>query len=119
MAASQKFSIGLLTLTFVFSGFVAIGSYNMGTQEVRKNDKDLISNIQKKYEVDEVLVEYRGNITNPTATEYQQVHVSVNGKVYAFDLEQNENTWEPTLLDPAVSGGSAKGENISAEELLK
>lgn len=83
------------------------------------NEKAMVSNIQKKYDVDEVLLEHRGKEITPELTSGEQVYVVVDGITYEFDFEQNPDTWEPTLLDPPVTGGSSEEKTLSAEDLMR
>lgn len=115
----EKSSKVLVTFSVIFAIGLAITSAIIRDDAITGNRDAFMANIQQKYDVDEVLLEYRGVKTSPILTKDQQVHVSVDGQVYAFDLEQNPETWEPTLLDPAVSGGSVKEKNLSADELLR
>lgn len=109
-----------LIFSSVVLAFVALFTVVTITGNVTKaNDDALVSNIQQKYDVDEVLLEHRGSYIVSESLVNQTVHVSVDGQIYAFDLEQNKDTWEPTLLNPAINGGSAEVKSLSAEDLLR
>lgn len=110
---------GMTVLSIIVAVAGAGSSIYIGEKTIAENNEALLSNIQEKYDVDEVLLEYRGTETKSVYIKDQQVHVLVDGQVYAFDLEQDKETWEPTLLDPAINGGSDEEKNLSAEELLR
>lgn len=65
-----------------------------------RNNEALIANIEKKYDVDEVLLEYGDYVTKPNKLEKNHVSVRVDDKVYTFGLEQDDRTFEPTLKKP-------------------
>lgn len=119
---SEKF-INKTKIIFCLSMMVAVvgatSSIWIAINTSHANDDAFIANVMKKYDVDEVLLEYREITTINEFTTDQKIHVSVDGKIYAFDLDQNKETWEPILIDPPINGGSEKGYNLSADELLR
>lgn len=83
------------------------------------NRAALISNIQQKYDVDEVKLEVYETQTRPETVENQKIHVIVDEELYMFYLSQDKNTWEPTLSDPPTNGGNPSASPLKAENLLK
>lgn len=85
----------------------------------QSNAKALVSNIEQKYDVDEVQLRAFDTVTDPYQTSSQKVNVKVDGNTYLFYLTQDRNTWEPTLTDPPVNGGNNTNTSLTAEDLLK
>lgn len=107
--------LGIGAFLLVFS-FVSM-SHNSNMWD--KNDEALVSNIEKKYDVDEVVLSSVDVGVVAEKEKPQNVNVVVDGKTYAFYLSQDKDTWEPTLTNPAIPGGSSETETLSAEDLLR
>lgn len=107
--------LGIGAFLLVFS-FVSM-SHNSNMWD--KNDEALVSNIEKKYDVDEVVLSSVDVGVVAEKEKPQNVNVVVDGKTYTFYLSQNKDTWEPTLTNPAIPGGSSEIETLSAEDLLR
>lgn len=91
----------LRTITIILGTVASVGIFFITVAEVRnEQEKSLISNIEQKYDVDEVLLEYGNDITEPGRLEKGHVSVRVDDKVYTFGLEQDPKTHEPTLIRP-------------------
>lgn len=116
---SEKPNVWLIIASVAVAAVSLFSTVNISGNVTKENDEALVSNIQQKYDVDEVLIEHRGSYTIAEELKNQTVHVVVDGQVYAFDLEQNQDTWEPTLLNPAINGGSTEADTLTAEELLR
>ena len=69
--------------------------------------------------MDKVELNEYGAYNSPTKTDKQKIYVVVDGTTYMFYLTQDRNTWEPTLEDPPVPGGSNTNPSITADDLLK
>ena len=108
------FLVGILIFLPLFY-WSTIASGDVG----RSNAKALVSNIEQKYDVDEVQLRAFDTVTRPNQTSIQKVNVKVDGTTYMFYLTQDRNTWEPTLEDPPVPGGSNAKPSITADGLLK
>lgn len=92
---------------------------SIGAESRASNDRALVSNIQQKYDVDEVLLKNGDVITHPKDTDSQPVNIVVDDVTYLFYLTQDDDTWEPTLTNPPLNGGSSEVVNVSADDLLK
>lgn len=124
MSEKRNFSLSFKSFLFSLVG-IAVFMYlfywvdDIAADESRSNAKALISNIEQKYDVDEVQLKAFDTVTNPHQTSSQKVNVTVDGTTYMFYLTQDKNTWEPTLEDPPVPGGSDTKSSITADDLLK
>lgn len=97
----------------------SVFTYYQGIETRKSNNAALVSNLQQKYDVDEVLLEDLDTKVVSEKEGKQKINVVSDGVTYTFLLTQDKNTWEPTLSNPAIPGGSAKETNVSAEDLLK
>ena len=113
----KTFLLSLVGIAVFMSLFYWVG--DIGEDTNRSNTKALVSNIEQKYDVDEVQLKAFDTVTRPHQTSSQKVNVKVDGTTYMFYLTQDRNTWEPTLADPPVPGGSNTKPSITANELLK
>lgn len=121
LAHEVEVSIGsmiAITLGVSFS----VGSY-YAHQEYdaiqKSNEAALVHNIEQKYDVDLVLLDAPEVDVKADDVGAQNVSVVVDSVSYTFLLTQDENTWEPTLINPSIPGGSSEVVNQSAEDLLK
>lgn len=80
-------------------GVIAAVSFQVNDNKTH-NREALIANIEQKYDVDEVLLEYGDYVTQPTKLEKNHVSVRIDDKVYTFGLEQDAKTFEPKLTRP-------------------
>lgn len=110
--------VGLVTgiIAIVFCSVLAL--FKAGEIE-NDNKAALISNVEQKYEVDDIRLEAFGTVTYPEIIKEQKIHVTVDGETYLFYLTQNKETWEPTLSDPPINGGNPMDSPLKAEDLLK
>lgn len=97
---------------------IVTGSYICGEFE-ESLIEDFRANIQQKYDVDEVLMEFQGETVSIRSEESQNLYVRIDDKTYLFNLTQDDTTWEPTLADPPINGGMDVTKTVSAEDLLK
>lgn len=104
------------TVTLVGIGFIVLSSR---ADVESNNEKSLVTNVQTKYDVDEVILHGIDVSVDAEQEDAQNVIVKVDDKTYTFHLTQDRETWEPTLTNPPVPGGSSDTTNLSAEDLLK
>ncbi|MBC9706043.1 MAG: hypothetical protein H9W81_13925 [Enterococcus sp.] len=120
--ATRLGKIGFFLLLIAFTLVLSFGPKTVinASHIPAQNEEALISNIQHKYDVDEVKLEAYGEYTRPEDVDEQKIHVVVEGETYMFYLSQDRQTWEPTLLDPPVNGGNQQNVSpLKASELLK
>lgn len=108
---------GLIAVSVTALVFMS-GSYMSHTQNLQR-EADFRMNIQQKYDVDEVLMEFQNDYVRIHQDESQKIYVLVDDKTYLFNLTQNKKTWEPTLSDPPINGGMDVTATLSADDLLK
>lgn len=104
------------SVVLVITGLALVSTSNNLTDS---NREALVSNIEQKYDVDEVVLSGVDVSTQSDRASAQPVNIVVDGSTYTFHLTQDKNTWEPTLTNPPASGGSSTTEHLSAEDLLK
>lgn len=109
--------IGFVALLVM--GIVSFSAFLFATNRVAQNNEALISNIEQKYNVDEVKLASYGVITDPHIDYEQKIHLVVDDETYLFYLKQDRQTWEPTIVDPPINGGSENSGLLTAEDILK
>ena len=95
------------------------GLFFFASDRVDQNKEALISNIEQKYNVDGVKLEAYSVKTYPYVDDEQKIHLVVDGETYLFYLTQDSQTWEPTIIDHPINGGSVNSGSLTAEDLLK
>lgn len=114
-------SAGFIISIIVGAGIIvgSVIAFQQWDDTEKSNEAALISNIEQKYDVDDVLLDAPDANVNEEDTRAQNVSVVVDSNVYTFLLTQDINTWEPTLINLPVPGGSSDTMNLSADDLLK
>lgn len=105
-----------LGVSFAVGGYYAQQEYDAIQ---KSNESALVHNIEQKYDVDLVLLDAPEVDVNADDLDPQNVSVVVDSVSYTFLLTQDENTWEPTLINPSIPGGSSETVSLSADDLLK
>lgn len=105
-----------LGVSFAVGGYYAHQEYDAIQ---KSNESALVHNIEQKYDVDLVLLDAPEVDVNADDLDPQNVSVVVDSVSYTFLLTQDENTWEPTLINPSIPGGSSETVSLSADDLLK
>lgn len=114
IALAPMFLLGAMLVVGVFQG------HAMYQKISPQNDAALISNLNQKYDVDEIKLDAYDTYTLSNMVQDQKIHVAVDGNTYMFYLSQNQETWEPTLIDPPINGGNAQDMPvIKVEDILK
>lgn len=109
-------------ITLILGAFFVIGGlviYQESDELQKTNAAILVSNIEQKYEVDDVLLDAPEANTEAENANPQNVSVVVDGSLYTFLLTQDDNTWEPTLINIPIDDESSEKVNLSAQDILK